>query len=189
MTSLMTWLLLVLLSLATCLPTEDEYQYQYPEDYPDDELMEEEIVSLDKPDFVSVGGLIVVHEGGKVVMPCQVNALGGRQTVWSKVPGAAAAEDQLSVGSVKLSANPRMRLYSLSDEGGTIITITPTTITDSGTYTCMIADNRLDQRLVFTLQVVSSLQEDDLSKSGAGRTWLERLAAALQSFCSEYFSQ
>jgi hypothetical protein len=36
-------------------------------------------VSLDKPDFVSVGGLIVVHEGGKVVMPCQVNGLGGRQ--------------------------------------------------------------------------------------------------------------
>ena len=36
-------------------------------------------MGLDKPDFVSVGGLIVVHEGGKVVMPCQVNGLGGRQ--------------------------------------------------------------------------------------------------------------
>ena len=95
--------LLVLLSMVTSLPTEDEYHYQYPEvqnayfimiltkiyvkdknvqDYLDDDVpesIEEEIVSLDKPDFVSVGGLIVVHEGGKVVMPCQVNGLGGRQ--------------------------------------------------------------------------------------------------------------
>ena len=94
------------------------------------------------------------------------------------MPGTAAEEDQLFVGSIKLSDNPRMKIYSLSDEGGTIITITPTTTTDSGTYTCMIADNRLDQRLVFTLQVVSSHQEDGLSKSGAGRTCLERLSAA-----------
>merc|ERR1719206_287025 len=40
---------------------------------------EEEIVSLDKPDFVSGGGVIAVTEGRKVVMPCQVNGLGGRQ--------------------------------------------------------------------------------------------------------------
>ena len=44
-----------------------------------DDPLEEEIVSLDKPDFVSGGGLIAVTEGGKVVMPCQVNGLGGRQ--------------------------------------------------------------------------------------------------------------
>ena len=36
-------------------------------------------MSLHKPDFVSGGGLIAVTEGGKVVMPCQVNGLGGRQ--------------------------------------------------------------------------------------------------------------
>ena len=94
--------LLVPMAMVTSLPTEDDYHYQYPEvqnasfmlvnkiyvkdynvqDYLDDddpESIEEEIVSLDKPDFVSVGGLIVVHEGGKVVIPCQVNGLGGRQ--------------------------------------------------------------------------------------------------------------
>ena len=36
-------------------------------------------MSLDKPDFVSGGGLIAVTEGGKVVMPCQVNGLWSRQ--------------------------------------------------------------------------------------------------------------
>ena len=93
------------------------------------------------------------------------------------MPGTAAEEDQLFVGSIKLSANPRVSIYSLSDEGGTIITITPTTTTDSGTYTCIIADNRLDQKQLFTLQVLSSLQEDGLSKSEAGRTLLARFAA------------
>ena len=69
-----------------------------------------------------------------------------------------------------------MKIFSVNDDGdgdgGTFVTINPTTTADSGQYTCMIADNRLDQRLVFTLQVLSNHQEDDQSKSGAGRPWL-----------------
>ena len=46
-----------------------------------EESEEEEIENFNKPDFVTSGGLIVVSEGSKVVMPCQVNSLGGRQVV------------------------------------------------------------------------------------------------------------
>ena len=98
------------------------------------------------------------------------------QTLWSKVPGIVAEEDQLFVGDIKLGDNPRMKIYSVNDDGdgdgGTFVTINPTITADSGQYTCMIADNRLDQRLVFTLQVLSNHQEDYMSKSGAGRSWL-----------------
>ena len=129
-------------------------------------------------------------------MPCQVNSLGGRQVLvvmmamlhllctiffqmlWSKVPGAVAKEDQLFVGTFKLTDNPRITISELGDEGGTIVTITPVTTTDTGTYTCNIADNRINQSLAFTLQVISSLQEDNLSKSEAGRTWLASFVAA-----------
>ena len=73
-----------------------------------------------------------------------------------------------------------MKIYSVNDDGdgdgGTFVTINPTITADSGQYTCMIADNRLDQRLVFTLQVLPNHQEDDLSKSGAGRSWLKECA-------------
>ena len=60
-------------------------------------------------------------------------------------------------------------------EGGTIVTITPVPTTVTGTYTCNIADNRINQSLAFTLEVMSSLQEDDLSKSGADRTLLRSM--------------
>ena len=74
-----------------------------------------------------------------------------------------------------------MKIFSVNDDGdgdgGTFVTINHTTTADSGQYTCMIADNRLDQRLVFTLQVLSNRQEDDLGKSGAGRSWLGLYAA------------
>ena len=102
--------------------------------------------------------------------------------LWSIVPGAVAKEDQLFVGTFKLIDNPRITISELGDEGGTIITITPVTTTDSGTYTCKIADNRMNQSLAFTIQVISSLQEDDLSKSGAGRTWLASIVACQLSF-------
>ena len=99
------------------------------------------------------------------------------QMLWSKVPGAVAKEDQLFVGTFKLTDNPRMTISKLGDEG-TLVTITSATTTDTGTYTCNIADNRINQSLAFTLQVISSLQEDDLSKSGADRTWLACFVAA-----------
>ena len=98
--------------------------------------------------------------------------------LWSKVPGAVAKEDQLFVGTFKLIDNPRMTISELGDEGGTLVTITPVTTTDTGTYNCNIADNRINQSLTFTLQVISSLQEDDLSKSEAGRTWMACFVAA-----------
>ena len=89
-----------------------------------------------------------------------------------------AKEDQLFLGTLKLIDNPRITISELGVEGGTLVTITPVTTTDTGTYTCKIADNRLNQSLAFTLQVISSLQEDDLSESGAGRTWLASFVAA-----------
>ena len=74
-----------------------------------------------------------------------------------------------------------MKIFSVNDDddgdGGTFVTINPTTTADSGQYTCMIADDRLDQRLVFTHQILSNHQEDDLSNSGNGRSWLEECAA------------
>ena len=90
-----------------------------------------------------------------------------------------AEEDQLFVGAIRLIDNPRIEVTELSDEGGTIITITSATITDSGTYTCKIADNRLDQRLVFTLQVAPrhKQEEEAALKSQAVRTWLSSLTA------------
>ena len=97
--------------------------------------------------------------------------------LWSKVPGAVAKEDQLFVGTFKLIDNPRINISELGDEGGTLVTITPVTTTDSGIYTCKIADNRIDQSLAFTLQAISSLQEDDLSKNGAVRPWLPSFVA------------
>ena len=87
-----------------------------------------------------------------------------------------AKEDQLFVGAIRLIDNSRMKIYELSDEGGTIITITSATTTDSGTYTCKIADNRLEQSLVFTLQVVTRLEVEAVSR--AGGTWLASIPAA-----------
>ena len=74
-----------------------------------------------------------------------------------------------------------MKIYSVNDDGdgGTFVTINPTITADSGQHTCMIADNRLDQRLVFTLQVLSNHQEDYMSKNGAGRPWIGVCAALL----------
>eukprot|EP00092_Neocalanus_flemingeri_P039722 GFUD01043257.1.p1 GENE.GFUD01043257.1~~GFUD01043257.1.p1 ORF type:complete len:196 (-),score=70.66 GFUD01043257.1:80-667(-) len=161
-----------------CIPTEIDYVYpqDYIDDDGDDDIAddEQEIVNLDKPDFVSVGGMIVVQEGAKVVMPCQVNCLGGRQTLWTKSPGVVAEEDQLFVGAIRLADHPRIEVAELSDEGGTIITISSATIPDSGTYTCRIADNRLDQSLVFTLQVAGRhrQEEEAFLRSEAGIAWL-----------------
>jgi len=73
-----------------------------------------------------------------------------------------------------------MKIISLTEEGGTIIIINRTLIKDSGKYTCMIADTRLDQSLVFTLQVLPDLQQDDES-SGVGRTWLESSSSLIIS--------
>ena len=172
-----------------------------PQDYPDNAdditINEQEIVNLDKPDFVTVGGIIMIQEGTKVVMPCQVNGLGGRQvllmvfavknlihsssfqTLWTKMPGVVAEEDQLFVGAIKLIGNPRMNVAELSDEGGTIITITAASIEDSGKYTCRIADNRLDQSLVFTLQVAPEYRKAEQTslRSKAVRSWLVSIQA------------
>jgi len=160
-----------------------EYDYLYSQDYPDNAdditINEQEIVNLDKPDFVTVGGIIMIQEGTKVVMPCQVNGLGGRQTLWTKMPGVVAEEDQLFVGAIKLIGNPRMNVAELSDEGGTIITITAASIEDSGKYTCRIADNRLDQSLVFTLQVAPEYRKAEQTslRSKAVRSWLVSIQA------------
>ena len=78
-------IILILLTLLTStnnlanLPSDDEDDYLYSEDITMDDPVEKEVVSLDKPDFVSKGGIVAVNEGGKVVLPCQVNGLGGRQ--------------------------------------------------------------------------------------------------------------
>ena len=98
--------------------------------------------------------------------------------LWSKVHGAVAKEDQLFEGTFKLIDNPRITISELDDEGDTIVTITPVTATETGTYTCNIVDNRINQSLAMTLQVISSIQKDNPSKSEAGRTWLASFAAA-----------
>ena len=103
------------------------------------------------------------------------------QTLWTKVPGIVAEEDQLYVGDIQLVKNSRMRIFSLSEEGGTIITINPVIISDSGNYTCKIADTRIDQSLSFTMKVFPLLEEDGALKSGSH---IRKFVPALSLFIS-----
>jgi len=142
-----TVLLLYILGLVRTQEGSSYIEYDYSEEETKTEVVEKEVASLDKPDFASTGGLVEIVEGLPVVLPCQVNSLGGRQTIWSKgsVP--------LFIGATRLIQDTRLSVKELGNQGGTLLNFTPVSSSDSGSYTCSMADPSLSLSLSYTLTV------------------------------------
>lgn len=147
---------------------EEEYNYNYNDnqDYQRDgqddydrmhEYGEGDVpVIYDKPDFVTQGQTINVHEGGSAQLSCQVNDLGGNQMIWAKRPGVKGPEDVLYLGDTEVTPDSRRSLAQIENNQGTILTISHATKEDQGTYICKIADPTYELQLEFTVSVGSN---------------------------------
>jgi len=129
-------MLLLLLSLAclvTSSPLNTDYQDDYPDNYDQTGLgEEEEVASTERVEMLSRPQQFTVTTGDKMVLPCRVQAEGPVSRIWSRPDQSSSSI--ITIGGPVLT---RPEVFSLDQDTGSLV-VSSATPELAGQYTCKI---------------------------------------------------